>query len=65
MPKISTNIEVDAQDTGEILEILDNLARDLGNVQDRADRLAEHGVDLTVSQKDGQIKVTLSEATTS
>lgn len=60
MVKIKSDFEFDAQDSEELLAVLENLSRDLGHIQDRQERLAEMGVLMGLEIEDGEIQVNLT-----
>lgn len=62
MTKIKSNFEFDGQHTDELLSVLENLARDLDNIQDRQERLAEVGVEMSLQLKNGEPVVELKDA---
>jgi len=63
MARINANVDVPTDSTDDLLQILDNLSRDIGNVEGRAERLQEHGIELDLKRKDGEITVSLKQAT--
>ena len=61
MTKIKSNFEFDGQDTEALLDVLENLARDLENIQDRQERLTELGVEMSLQLKNGEPVVQLQD----
>ena len=61
MVVVQSNFEFDAQNSEELLGVLENLTRDLNNVQDRQERLDEIGVAMQLQINNGEITVKLQD----
>lgn len=62
MARVKTNAEFDVSSSDDILSILENLSRDLSNIEDRQKRLKEAGVELQLKNDSGEIVVELKDA---
>ena len=65
MVKINSDFEFDAQDSDKLLDVMENLARDLQNIEDRQERLQSVGVGMKLSIKNEEIIVSLTDPKTS
>jgi len=65
MVKINSDFEFDAQDSDKLLDVMENLARDLQNIEDRQERLQSVGVGMKLSIKNEEITVLLTDPKTS
>ncbi|OYR94046.1 hypothetical protein DJ71_02365 [Halorubrum sp. E3] len=61
MVTIKSNFEFDGQDSEELLSVLENLSRDLENIQDRQERLNELSVAMELQLKNGEPVVQLKD----
>ena len=65
MVKINSDFEFDAQDSDKLLDVMENLARDLQNIEDRQERLQSVDVGMKLSIKNEEIIVSLTDPKTS
>lgn len=62
MARVKANTDFDAENADELLNILENLSRDIGHIEQRQKRLSEHGVTLQLKTGGDEIIVELKDA---
>lgn len=63
MARVRANTDFDVEQSEKVLSVLENLSRDMENIEDRQNRLQELGIALKIEFKNGEIVVRLDNLT--